>query len=238
MLNKVTITGADDKVDIQALIDLQLEFPFVEWGILLSKSKIGTQRYPSAEWLTKLQESKDKLILSGHICGGWKQAILDGFWTIVRDLQPIEGLFNRIQINCHGQFPKHHHDFTQGLDSILRSGVLKKSFEAFILPWNGKSQNRLLDIVNAAGIVAYPLFDVSGGRGTLDENWPTAKGYTGYAGGLGPENIQEQLSKIEKSADQHDFWVDSESRVRTENDFDLAKVRDFLKICSGQAEMK
>ena len=34
----VTITGADDSIQPSQLLDLQKEFPFVEWGILLSRN--------------------------------------------------------------------------------------------------------------------------------------------------------------------------------------------------------
>ncbi|MHB1675039.1 MAG: hypothetical protein ACYCSP_12405 [Acidobacteriaceae bacterium] len=35
-LETVTITGADDSTDIVELAELSEEFPFVEWGILIS----------------------------------------------------------------------------------------------------------------------------------------------------------------------------------------------------------
>jgi hypothetical protein len=33
-LTRVTITGADDAVPVEALVAMALEFPFVEWGVL------------------------------------------------------------------------------------------------------------------------------------------------------------------------------------------------------------
>ena len=54
MLTRVTITGADDAVDPGALVALSAEFPFVEWGILFSKSREGEARYPSAEWAARI----------------------------------------------------------------------------------------------------------------------------------------------------------------------------------------
>ena len=50
-VTKVTVTGADDSVDVDGLIDLSKEFPFVEFGILLSKSSAGSARFPSGLWL-------------------------------------------------------------------------------------------------------------------------------------------------------------------------------------------
>ena len=74
IINIVTITGADDSIDPIELCKIADEFPFVEWGILLSKSSVGNPRFPSYNWLgelLKLQSYNDvkKMSLSGHICG-------------------------------------------------------------------------------------------------------------------------------------------------------------------------
>ena len=37
ILNKVTVTGADDSIDINKMFDIQEKYPFGEWGILLSE---------------------------------------------------------------------------------------------------------------------------------------------------------------------------------------------------------
>lgn len=51
MLERVTITGADDSTDISQLVELSQEFPFVEWGILVSRRSEGGPRFPSREWI-------------------------------------------------------------------------------------------------------------------------------------------------------------------------------------------
>jgi hypothetical protein len=50
----VTITGADDIVDHDDMLKLCEEFPFLEWGILVSFDRAGTARYPSVPWLIEL----------------------------------------------------------------------------------------------------------------------------------------------------------------------------------------
>lgn len=35
----ITITGADDLVDLRALAELSEEYPFVEWGLLLASER-------------------------------------------------------------------------------------------------------------------------------------------------------------------------------------------------------
>jgi hypothetical protein len=46
MLERVTITGADDSTSIDEMLALSRRFPFVEWGILVSKRHEGSYRFP------------------------------------------------------------------------------------------------------------------------------------------------------------------------------------------------
>ena len=60
LLNRVTFTGVDDKTNIDDLVYLAEKYPFVEFGILVSKnnSNSGTvNRYPN---LTILKRLKNK----------------------------------------------------------------------------------------------------------------------------------------------------------------------------------
>ena len=50
--------------------------------------------------------------------------------------------------------------------------------------------------------------------------------YCGYAGGLGPANITQQLPLIAKAASEAKIWIDMERNVRNEDD----SVFDFLKV--------
>jgi hypothetical protein len=64
--------------------------------------------------------------------------------------------------------------------------------------------------------------------------------YHGYAGGLGPDNLAEQIPLILAAAagNEHTaegrIWIDMETRVRSSDDrtFDLAKVRRCLEIAA------
>ena len=82
------------------------------------------------------------------------------------------------------------------------------------------------------GIAAFPLFDQSGGTGLLPGEWPKQppNQYCGYAGGLSPDNLQQEMEKISKVA-TGTIWIDAETLLRSENDkvFDLEKVRRFLE---------
>lgn len=75
------------------------------------------------------------------------------------------------------------------------------------------------------------LLDASGGRG-IDTPIEVLKGNykVGYAGGMNPDNVGEKLSYLMENVDG-DFWIDMESGVRTDDWFDLDKVRKVLEIC-------
>lgn len=66
ILDKVSITGADDSVNPKDLVELSEEFPFVEWAILLSKSRMRSNRYPSLNWMYDLKQFAPNLILAGY----------------------------------------------------------------------------------------------------------------------------------------------------------------------------
>lgn len=55
----VTITGADDNTNHSDMINISKDFPFVEWGILFSSSRQGSERYPSIEWVNELMNVKN-----------------------------------------------------------------------------------------------------------------------------------------------------------------------------------
>ena len=83
LINKVTVTGADDSTEIKDLLKLAKEFPFVEYGILMSKGSFsGKNRMPSFDWIDDfVDEFKGKgVAISGHICGSWVKQIYSGNW--------------------------------------------------------------------------------------------------------------------------------------------------------------
>ena len=57
--------------------------------------------------------------------------------------------------------------------------------------------------------------------------------YNGYSGGLGPDNLESELRKIEQVTKPEDeIWIDMETKIRSDDNktFDLNKVRRCLEI--------
>lgn len=218
LLTRVTITGADDGVDPRALVDLSHEFPFVEWGILRSVTREGTSRYPTDEWREKLESfgCTHAMSLSAHFCGQLVRDTLDGDQKWFTSL-PSE--YDRVQLN--GFYATREVETfvgSMGVEWILQCKSEREAFDAAALA-NALPGNRIS-----------ALWDCSGGRGVRPPHWLVAPPglRLGYAGGITPENVVDTVSKISLLSDQ-DFWIDIESGVRTDDRFDLEKVRAVLE---------
>jgi len=230
MITTVTITGADDSIAPAALFPLTSSFPFVEWGILVSKKRVGSNRFPSEHWLKKMEHLKyniPEIKLSCHLCGTYVRELCAGNDIVIKELNSLWDIFDRIQLNFHAIPHKIH-------ESVL--DVLKKySEKEFIFQYDNVN-NEVIHFVNNAGIKCSALFDTSGGAGILPDSWsePLKNIKCGYAGGISPDNIEEQIKLIENKVGDIETWIDMETHVRSNNDyqFDLIKVEKCLEIAS------
>lgn len=237
----VTFTGPDDSVLAKDIKRVAKKYPDTEWGILFGANDRGSSRYPSRLWLeTELPKLKG-LNLTAHLCGRWVyDLVLRGDFTWIYAYDSISKLFQRVQLNFHGQqFPPAPPSFLPRIQDAPYQFIFQ----------NDEVNGHLMGSVGAEKRVR--LFDVSHGAGVLPSvtgtadgtsSWPkrTMYEYMGYAGGLGPNNIKEQLALIEKAANPQAFgpyWIDMESRVRTQDSFgdrfDLKKVRQVCQSVWG-----
>lgn len=224
-MDRVTITGADDRTDINEMAALSAEFPFVEWGILTSINREGGSRYPGPLWFSKLCQHQLRMAL--HVCGRRARSAFAGEDWITG--LPFDWTrFNRIQINgSHGLGDYSFESFFMGGRSMTTIGGLY----TFIF-----QAPRAYDFGVAAaaeGVNVNLLFDDSGGNGVVRNEFPgPSDHYTGYAGGISPYNVVSVVEKIKMVCHQP-FWIDMEGRVRDEqNHLDLAKVRRVLELCA------
>ncbi len=237
-IRKVTITGIDQFTSRVRLAMIQRAHPFVEWGVLLSETKAGKDnRYPPVEWINdtmahSLGAVRD-LNLSGHVCGAWARDIANGGREFV-DTHPMWlGKFQRLQLNISHVLDKiyPHSDLYKGLEAIVGPRVIIQLRDDSL--WY-TIMTPLMDKVDI-------LFDCSGGRGLLPECWPrpsldgVLRPNFGYAGGLKPENLKEQIEAIQMASEGQPVWIDVESGVRTDEVLDLDKVETFLDIAAPYA---
>jgi hypothetical protein len=218
----VTITGLDDRVNLHDLFVEAERHPDTEWGVLLSASRMGTPRYPSARWLHKLQaflanrpDFYRRIRLAAHLCG-----------SIAREPKhaalPIAlGPFHRAQIN--GYTLGTADDWRAATDGTRCRLILQAREEASLQ----------LVATEAARIGADVLFDPSGGQGIEPFRWPAAPlgVRVGFAGGIKPENVEDVVASILSGGTRASdgIWIDMESGVRSADDrLDWSRVRTVL----------
>lgn len=235
-INTVTVTGADDSIDPGALVNLQQEYPFAEFALLLSRNSMGMNRFPSHDWLMEMDKIGNhyKLNLAGHFCGGWvKEFYANGEFPTDLEMDPYTlGIpFERFQFNTHGY---RHLASEANVAKLLGEHF----FGAQIIFQYDEINKHLLEYAKASKCGNYAaLFDLSHGAGVLPSDWPKPLDgvYCGYAGGLSPYNLVENLEKIEPLMGNRRIWIDAETHLRSDMDtkFDLDKVRAFLSIASN-----
>lgn len=225
-LLNTTFTGIDEKTCLTQLEDISHELGHVEWGILYNlttNSKFGTNRYPSHEWLEKNKyiiqkiQSQSDTSFSLHVCGSSVKTLLNQEPSFLIDMLSI---FNRVQINF----------IYKNKYIILLNELLENYPKINFITQHNNANINLWKELNASN--HHVLFDSSGGRGIVNDDWkvPLTGKLCGYAGGLGEDNIIEQLTKIKKVVGSQAFWIDMENKVRTEDYFDLEKCKTILTM--------
>lgn len=230
-LEYISLTGADDNTSIEKMVELHQAYrsvnSFVEFAILLRQGE-PKQRYPSKEWIQRLfdaYEEHPSMNIAGHVCGKYVRDICAGSWSIIEDYSDVWSMFSRIQLNF-SPYTKdiNHNVFLHGFDNDMLY------FKQFIFQLKNINDPVFL-AAKKFGVDCVPLFDLSGGRGITPETWPVSDCLCGYAGGLTPENVASQVELI--STVSKDAWIDAESGLRTDNEFDLKKVESFIQNSIG-----
>jgi len=273
-LSLIGFCGVDDTVCPRRLLEISLEYSFVEWGVLFREDKQGTPRYPSWEWLQTLVNEVEKKIdprsknqtnqfnkdttntgtrdkykmcqairLAGHLCGNYAKRALEGDTTFVRKLVEKFG-FLRIQLN-----PTKINGVNLTRDIQTYAPSLKTLFAEFpqvefIIQVNSETSKLAYILMDDPTPNTAFLFDSSMGMGKVPAIRPPPVlhpgVHCGYAGGLGPNNLHEELVKIAEAVCSsypqcaRPVWVDMESSLRSivENDdvFDLNQTLECIQV--------
>lgn len=236
-LTRVTITGADDAVRPASLLELSEEFDFVEWGILVSETRRRTPRYPSFAWCFGFSTDfegpvADRLARAAlHLCGRDARAAFGHDFSWIDNHSHV---FGRVQLNGFQSFIKDD----DALASIFRLAMGRPEKRFILQAPTEEAMHAAQTIASACRPVpddevrnVLALWDPSGGTGAPTSTWPSAPlGLkVGYAGGIGPDNVVDMIHLINAVTSQ-DFWIDMESHVRTNDAFDLDKVRRVLEL--------
>jgi hypothetical protein len=208
MLN-VTFTGVDQWTILDELLEIWK--PNVEYGILLSLSnKQPRNRYPSFHYVHEaITRLEGKCAL--HVCGDKaRQHLMNG--TLLSYVK----FANRIQVNGNVT-----------IEEVEKICDMYKDKE--IITQHTKS-NEALQLQPLATNHSL-LVDGSGGKGIVPKEWkrPETTKKVGYAGGLGPDNLKEELPKI-VSLSQPGTWIDMETSLRVSDKFNTKRIEEVLSL--------
>ena len=184
------------------MVDLSRRYP-IEWGLLIDPDKAGRRLFPSLEHLEQFR--KLGLRLCAHVCGSLALQIAAGDAPVV-DL----GGFSRIQVN-HGR---------SGANANVIANVARFASMHGI---RGILQCVELEFPKHATSVDW-LFDVSFGKGVRPERFPPVRfdnPLCGLSGGISPSNVREIIENETDVLPGLTYWIDMESGVRTDGEFDL-----------------
>ena len=227
MIERVTITGADNSVNPKELLGLTLLYPFEEWGILLPFSQYeGIRRFPNKQWLTYLlqlrQESSDteNIRLSAHICPPYSMDIIQygNMDEIFKELDLDISHFGRIQLNVHGlPVPSYCSAFIDWCKTVPQEVILQA--------------DGINDWITRGVPNISVLYDTSSGAGEFSNEWANhsqAEKPFGYAGGLNLDTLPIALIEWLKEDTSKSFWIDLETGVRQGGLFDTSKAQAVL----------
>lgn len=228
-----TLTGIDESTNLDAVWDLAKCFPFAEFGVLYSDNRAGAGRYPSKAWIdalcVRITVDPVRPNFALHVCGSAVRQLLDD--PVNSGVARVASYFGRVQLNFISK-PEH----VVPLVTAIRALAATSKVIIQINTANGWLREALAPY--ALPSLEF-LFDSSGGRGKRPDTWPAvpaefARVPHAYSGGLGPENLADQLFDIYDAYNQKPVSVDMESSMRTADDrFDMNRAAAALRICSN-----
>lgn len=247
-LRYITCSDIREDIPVNKAIDLLR---------ISSKAELGIQAHfpsmcagmPRRIWLEELLKTSDMaftpLNIALHVNYDWCSDFCSG--NIPTELKSLldrkhkntgKPIIKRWQLNLG--------DGTIIPDAKYISDIIKYyPYQEFIFPYNNnyKLQN-FIEELNKTGVKFSLLFDASYGAGISPSSWnkPVYQQHPqGYAGGLSPENVVQNLDKIAKVAgNRTDVWIDAEGKLMKPGTriFDLNRANRYINaaICWQQKQ--
>lgn len=226
-----TFTGVDEGTDLDELAMLAIEYPAVEFAVLAG-SQTGLQPiFPRTGFVERFRRemARRQLPSAIHLCGRYARMAVSNDGRVVGRLTEFVNGFGRVQVNM------------TAAEQAACAGALE-SFAQMVPELILQHRDAGWESVPIRGHprVTY-LFDPSGGRGIESiDDWPAPPEgrRVGYAGGIGPHNIERVLAFAARWPDT-DLWFDMESNMRDNGLFDTSRVDAVLgKVRSATSERK
>jgi phosphoribosylanthranilate isomerase len=249
-LRALGFCGADDSVHPNFLAIISHAYPLVEMGVLFRPDKQGQPRYASIEWVKQLSavalrmgENGHHMKLAAHLCGTHVNDVLNGADAFLTQLTAWS--FRRVQINAT---EVNGVDTSRLAESVPAVAALMKRHPQleFILQKNEETrplwEGLLLYSTDEGGFPSNVsmLVDESKGTGVTATSWPSPPDNyeLGYAGGIGPDNIQKILVDVAEAGQGRAIWIDMESSLRSiKNDKDVFDLDRCYQVIEAACDM-
>lgn len=219
---KCTFTGVDLKVSKKDIELISNDYNFVEWGYLYSPSRSGLPgRFMSFQMIEDhFKTLPQNVNMSLHVCGkGVSEFIFSNSDYQNNLIETIKNRGGRVQLNFNNSL--------QNINlSLLAEKIKSNSSITFIIQENKANAGVINYLIQLGVTNIAALFDSSGGRG-LSGKWRAPIGIPcGYAGGLGPDNIEKELISISKVVGDEVIWIDMESKIRQNDEYNI----DYMNL--------
>lgn len=223
----VSFIGVDQYTDLAEIPKLVASCSMpLEFGILYSVDRAGHQnRYPS--WTTCEEILKylraHNVVTSIHLCG--KPAIekylnADPQYVDLCQHSPVQLNFKMADYDPEILLPR------------LAEAITK--FRGPVVLQYNESKIKFMDMILNSPLVdrIIVLHDASGGFGHKIEQVmsPFTKCLTGYAGGIGPDTVEEIVKIIDHANPENlPYYIDMESGVRIDDRFSIQQLDNLLR---------
>lgn len=218
-LRYISLTGADDQVNISHLESFSKRYPLFECAILMFPERDSLARNPSKAWREKFYQStvKNRAI---HLCGSAINKLANEDQELLGELQYV----GRVQINLKPQWAS-----VELVQQLIK--VVEKYPQIEFITQHNELNIPYFQYWDKVSNHSY-LYDASLGKGLAPEIWlaPIENKATGYAGGMNNDNVLANVIKIAKVSGQTPVWIDMETGIRTNDEFDLGKAEKVLAL--------
>lgn len=232
-LKTVVCSGINEKNDIGDAVEFLKQYKTAEFGVQCSPKKAGYDT-PRFDWLKellhKLNEQKIENKVALHLNEGFVVSFCDGkVPDEISDLLVIGNTVGRLQLN----FKIGREFFASGsVPDIKTLNQTMKTVESHAIILSASQPN--LAFIHKAyhySMKFDALFDDSFGEGIApDMRKPPLFNdvFQGYAGGLSPENVAEELTKIKKVA-KGAVFIDAEGKLKQDGYFCFNRAEKFVQ---------
>lgn len=239
-LKFITCSGVNEHIsDVGKLFALAQKYPQIEFGIQVSGRKCGfsSERF---QWIKEIRRyslvNRLPINMALHINQEWVEELCQG--RIVAEL--IE-LLNMRTFNMQLLFKRVQLNFRIGREKMPNFDELYQILSSysvygrrFILSYNYFNA-QIIHELYAEGLRFDCLYDASFGEGIIPSSReaPAFADFDilqGYAGGISPDNVKGELTKIAKvMPTDREFFIDAEGKLKNSDGFvSLEKCEQYV----------